>query len=492
MLVVGYFFYKFIIVVSAVYGLHRLILAILALRASNKSKQPTSTFSELPFVTVQLPIYNELYVVEQLLTSVGNIEYPRDRFEIQVLDDSTDETVKITENMVGKLQAEGIQVELIHRVDRSGFKAGALANGLKTAKGEFVTVFDADFVPAPDFIHRTVHYFTDPGVGMVQARWGSQNVKESLLTRLQSMMIDGHFMVDQLARSSSGRFMNFNGSAGMWRRSAIESAGGWQADTLCEDLDLSYRAQLKGWKFIFLPDYVVPQELPRDMRAFKSQQFRWSKGSLEVGAKLLGKVWQSQVPLKVKIEATLHLTGNFGYALLIVLCLITLPTMLNGLTSSAGFLSMIESVIYVAGIVSLVFYFFAFNKKIYPDWLSRMKYFPMFVVGMAGLAFIHLGALWEVVRGKKTPFVRTPKYGQVSSNADLKMKYKMPLDPLVICELSMSLYMLITIILAVHEENYSAIPCLLIIQLGFLYVGLQSLLKPKFKKSSISISNASR
>ncbi|MEP7077772.1 MAG: cellulose synthase family protein, partial [Chthoniobacterales bacterium] len=260
------------------YGVHRYFIIYLFLKHRKRAPQPATHFEQLPKVTVQLPIFNEVYVVERLLKSVSEIDYPRQLMQIQVLDDSTDDTRELTASSVEKLRATGFDVELIHRSNRVGFKAGALETGLATAHGDFVCILDADFVPQPDLLQRTIHFFTDPTVGMIQTRWGHLNRGYSLLTRVQAMFLDGHLLLEQTARSRSGRFFNFNGTAGLWRTACIEEAGGWQHDTLTEDLDLSYRAQLAGWKFIFLQDVVTPAELPVDMNGFKSQQHRWTKG----------------------------------------------------------------------------------------------------------------------------------------------------------------------------------------------------------------------
>ena len=272
---------------------------------------------------MQLPLFNEMYVAARLLDAIALLEYPRDKLEIQVLDDSTDETQAICRAKVEELANQGLDIQYIHRTDRTGFKAGALEHGLKTARGEFVMVFDADFLPPVDFIERTVHFFTNAKVGMVQVRWDHVNRDYSRLTELQAMMLDGHFVIEHTARHRSGRFFNFNGTAGIWRREAIADAGGWSHDTLTEDMDLSYRAQLRGWEFIYLKDVVSPAELPVEMNAFKSQQFRWAKGSIQVAKKLLPTIWRSKdVPFNVKLEAFFHLTNNFAYPLLLLLSIL--------------------------------------------------------------------------------------------------------------------------------------------------------------------------
>src|SRR5438045_645620 len=318
--------YLSVLVGLSAYGVHRYFIIYLFLKNRKRAPVPAGQFEKLPVVTVQLPIFNEVYVVERLLRAVSKLDYPRDRLQIQVLDDSTDDTREITADCAAELRERGFDVELIHRVDRTGFKAGALERGLATARGEFVCILDADFVPPPHLLRKTVDFFTDPKVGMIQTRWGHLNRGYSLLTRMQAMFLDGHLLLEQTARSRSGRFFNFNGTAGLWRRSCIEEAGGWQHDTLCEDLDLSYRAQLAGWKFIFLPDVVTPAELPVDMNGFKSQQHRWTKGSIQTCKKLLPEIWRSKLPMPIKLEATGHLVSNFAYLLLACLVVLLHPS----------------------------------------------------------------------------------------------------------------------------------------------------------------------
>ncbi|MGQ0506888.1 MAG: cellulose synthase family protein, partial [Myxococcaceae bacterium] len=311
-----------VLFVLAVYGSHRYRMAYLYYRHKYKLPTPKGTLAQLPRVTIQLPIFNEMYVVERLVDSVCKIEYPSELLEIQVLDDSTDETCGIARAVVERNRRLGHNVVYIHRENRQGFKAGALENGLKLAQGEFVAVFDADFVPSPDFLKRTVPFFSDDKIGMVQVRWGHLNREYSILTQAQSIFLDGHFIIEHTARNRSGAFFNFNGTAGIWRRSTINDAGGWQHDTLTEDLDLSYRAQLKGWQFVFLPDVVSPAEVPVDMNAFKSQQHRWAKGSIQTARKLLPTILRSNLPTAVKREAFFHLTNNLAYLLMVLLSLL--------------------------------------------------------------------------------------------------------------------------------------------------------------------------
>src|ERR1051325_4520740 len=305
--------YMSVLIGLSAYGVHRYVIIYLFLKYRKRAAVPAGRFEELPKVTMQLPIFNEVYVVERLLRSVSEIDYPKELLQIQVLDDSTDDTRQLTSSSVAELQSRG-------------FKAGALETGLASAQSEFVCILDADFVPQPDLLRRTIHFFTDPKIGMIQTRWGHLNRGYSLLTRVQAMFLDGHLLLEQTARSRSGRFFNFNGTAGLWRKACIEQSGGWQHDTLCEDLDLSYRAQLAGWRFIFLPDVVTPAELPVDMNGFKSQQHRWTKGSIQTCKKLLPSIWRSKLPFAIKAEATGHLVSNFAYLLLACLCVLLHPS----------------------------------------------------------------------------------------------------------------------------------------------------------------------
>src|SRR5262249_28550631 len=319
--------YFFVLIVLAVYGWHRYYLVYLYMRNRDKEPKPQPPLDPPPAVTIQLPLYTEMYVTDRLIDAVGRIEYPRELLEIQVLDDSIDETESIAELAVRRFDAQGIDIKYYHRTDRTGYKAGALEAGLATARGEFIAIFDADFIPTPNFLRDLMPHFADPAVGMVQARWGHINQDYSLLTKIQSILLDGHFVLEHGGRHRSGRFFNFNGTAGVWRRAAIDDAGGWQHDTLTEDLDLSYRAQLRGWRFLFLSDVIAPAEVPVEMNAFKSQQFRWAKGSIQTCRKLLPRILRADVPLGVKAEAFFHLTANFNYPFMCVLSVLMFPAM---------------------------------------------------------------------------------------------------------------------------------------------------------------------
>jgi cellulose synthase/poly-beta-1,6-N-acetylglucosamine synthase-like glycosyltransferase len=327
----------FIVVLGlSAYGIHRYSIIYLYFKNRHCKPAAPSQFAELPVVTVQLPIYNEIHVVERLLKAISEIDYPKDKLEIQVLDDSTDETRSMTETTVAKLRARGYDAIVLRREDRVGFKAGALDYGFQKAKGEFFFILDADFVPPPNILRESIQHFADPRVGMIQTRWGHINRSYSWLTRAEAILLDGHLVLEQTARSRTGRFFNFNGTAGLWRKNCIRESGGWQHDTLTEDLDLSYRAQLLGWKFVFLVDIVTPAELPVDLDGFKSQQHRWTKGSIQTCKKMLPRIWRSKLPLFIKIEATAHLTANFAYLLLAFLCVLLHPSSSGASSGAAG------------------------------------------------------------------------------------------------------------------------------------------------------------
>src|SRR6266705_3692413 len=321
--------YFVVLIILATYGIHRYVLVYLYYKHRRKELPEPRHFEELPRVTVQLPTFNEQFVVERLVDAICRLQYPQDRLQIQVLDDSTDETVEVARGIVERYSALGYQITYHHRANREGFKAGALEQGLKTATGEFIAIFDADFVPSEDFLQRTIHHFTDPTIAMVQTRWTHINRHYSFLTEVEAILLDGHFVLEHGARSRSGVFFNFNGTAGVWRRTAIEDAGGWQHDTLTEDTDLSYRAQLRGWKFVYLPQVECPAELPIEMTAFKTQQARWAKGLIQTSKKILPRLMKRRdLPMRVKIEAWYHLTANLSYPLMIVLSTLMLPALI--------------------------------------------------------------------------------------------------------------------------------------------------------------------
>ncbi len=469
--------YLLVLVGLSVYGLHRYSVIYLFLKHRRAVPQPARSFDTLPHITVQLPVFNEFYVVRRLLEAVGRLDYPKDRLEIQVLDDSTDETTEIAADEVSRLRAMGFDAVLIHRVNREGFKAGALAEGLRDAKGEFIFILDADFVPGPDVLRKCVDFFTDPEIGMVQARWGHINRGHSLLTRVQAMFLDGHLLLEQTARNRSGRFFNFNGTAGMWRRTCIESAGGWHHDTLTEDLDLSYRAQLKGWKFVFLPDVIVPAELPADMNGFKSQQHRWTKGSIQTCLKLLPAIWrEGSLPLLTKLEATIHLTSNFGYLLLLALCILILPQSYaahGGLTQTL----LVDIPIFLMTTVSIAVFYAVAQRHLNPlGWKRDFLLLPMLLALAIGMSVNNARAVLEALLRRHSEFTRTPKYGQSGSAARARVVRYAPLKSLLpAIEVLFAVYFAFCTVSAVINGAWTSVPFLLLFLVGFTYVAGKSL-----------------
>ncbi len=458
------------------YGLHRYAIVYLFLKYRKNAPRAIGEFKELPKVTVQLPIYNEFYVVERLLKAVSALDYPRELLQIQVLDDSTDETRDISEARVKELKERGFKVELIHRSNRAGFKAGALETGLQSCEGEFILILDADFVPTTDLLKKTVHYFTDPGVGMLQTRWGHLNRTYSLFTRVQAMFLDGHLLLEQTARSRSGRFFNFNGTAGLWRRACIESSGGWQHDTLTEDLDLSYRAQLKGWKFIFLSDLVTPAELPVDMNGFKSQQHRWTKGSVQTCKKLLPAIWRSTLPVRIKVEATAHLTSNFAYLLLAFLCVLLHPVT-GGLGHGVWRSILIDIPVFFAASLSVGVFYICAQRELYPKtWAKEILLMPFLLALGIGLSLNNAKAVLEAVFNRPSEFKRTPKYGiEGKSTRAWRTSRYLPLATILpVAEFAFAIYFTYFMVSAVIHRQYFSLPFLMLFEIGFWYVALTS------------------
>jgi cellulose synthase/poly-beta-1,6-N-acetylglucosamine synthase-like glycosyltransferase len=458
------------------YGLHRYFIVYLFLKNRKRAPRPLAQFAQLPVVTVQLPIFNEIYVVERLLKSVSELDYPRELLQIQVLDDSTDETRALAGSCVRGLAQCGFDVELIHRSDRTGYKAGALEAGLATARGDFVCILDADFVPQPELLQSTIHFFTDSKVGMIQTRWGHINRGYSLLTRVQAMFLDGHLLLEQVARSRSGRFFNFNGTAGLWRKSCIAGSGGWQHDTLTEDLDLSYRAQLAGWKFVFLTDVVTPAELPVDMNGFKSQQHRWTKGSIQTCKKLLPRIWRSGLPLRIKAEATAHLTSNFAYLLLACLCVLLHPSA-GGPQSGWLRLFLFDLPIFLAASVSVAVFYICAQRELHPrTWMKEIILLPALIALGVGLSISNARAVLEAVCNHQSEFKRTPKYGIERKSQTWRSCRYMPLKSfLPIFEIGFGIYFSYLVYYAFVLGHYFTLPFLVMFQVGFLYVALSSL-----------------
>jgi cellulose synthase/poly-beta-1,6-N-acetylglucosamine synthase-like glycosyltransferase len=394
----------------AVLGAHRYLMVFRYYRYRHRRPEPKGRFASLPVVTVQLPVYNELYVVERLIDAVCRLDYPRERLEVQVLDDSTDETSEIARRCIDYHRQSGIDIHHIHRRDRTGFKAGALAAGLTRARGELIAIFDADFVPDPSFLEEVVHQFVDPKVGLVQARWGHINQNYSLLTRVQSILLDAHFILEHGGRNRSGCFFNFNGTAGVWRKATIVDAGGWQHDTLTEDMDLSYRAQLRGWQFVFLPDVVAPAEIPVSVNAFKTQQHRWSKGSIQTARKLLPRILASALPLRVKVEAIFHLTANIAYPLMVLLSLLMFPSLVVRFDMGWHEMLLIDVPLFMVATVSVMSFYIVSQREIYADWKNRLKVLPMLLSLGIGMSWNNARAVLEGLFGRDASFVRTPKY----------------------------------------------------------------------------------
>jgi cellulose synthase/poly-beta-1,6-N-acetylglucosamine synthase-like glycosyltransferase len=432
----------------------------------------------IPMVTVQLPLYNEMFVVERLVKAVCEIEYPKEKLEIQVLDDSTDETVHITQKIVEDYRSSGFNIKYIHRDNRTGYKAGALKHGLEIAQGEFVAIFDADFVPNPDFLMKTIPHFNNPEIGMVQTRWEHLNEEYSYLTKAQALALDGHFVLEQQVRNKAGFFINFNGTAGIWRKQTIFDAGNWQADTLTEDLDLSYRAQLKGWKFRYLNDVTSPAELPADINALKTQQFRWTKGAVETAKKILPKVFASDLPFKMKVESFIHLTSNIVFPFIIIVALLNVPLVVikNTIGGFDEYYSLM-SVFVLASVSTFLFYTYA-QKAIHLDWRKRLLLFPVFLAGSMGFAVNNTKAVLEALIGKKTGFARTPKDGMVGTQKVVRNKASYShrkISAVVVIELLLTLYFIIGIGISAFYLEIAAIPFQLLFLLGFGTVGYMSL-----------------
>jgi len=472
--------YFIVLIILAAYGGHRYWLVYLYYKnQKNKTTQPPSQFEDLPRVTVQLPIFNEQYVVDRLLDAVCKLNYPREKLDIQLLDDSTDETVEVARGLVERYKKLGNPVTYIHRENRHGFKAGALENGLQSSKGEFVAIFDADFVPPADFLLKCIHHFSDPKIGMVQTRWTHINRNYSLLTQVEAILLDGHFVLEHSGRARSGVFFNFNGTAGMWRRKAIDEAGGWEHDTLTEDTDLSYRAQLKGWKFLYLQDVECPAELPVEMTAFKTQQARWAKGLIQVSKKILPQVFSSDASRHQKVEAWYHLTANLSYPLMIVLSVLLLPAMIIRFYQGWFQMLYIDLPLFMASTFSISSFYLVSQKELFPkSWFRSLLYLPLLMALGIGLTITNTRAVLEALIGKQTSFVRTPKY-RVETKKDKvgATKYRKRLGWIPWIEIAIGCYFALTVYYAIDNENYFTVPFLLLFVIGYWCTGLMSLLQ---------------
>jgi cellulose synthase/poly-beta-1,6-N-acetylglucosamine synthase-like glycosyltransferase len=464
-----------------VLGAHRVTLAVKRLWMGRVPlpEEPPPLPPQPPWVTIQLPLFNERLVARRIIEAAAAIRYPRDRFEIQVLDDSTDDTVDLSRAVVAELRATGVAIELLHREDRSGFKAGALAHGLETARGELVAVFDADFLPPPDFLEVVVPAFDDQRLGMVQARWEHLNRRHSLLTVLQALLLDGHFLMESAVRHRFGAFFNFNGTAGVWRRQAIDEAGGWQGDTLTEDLDLSYRAQLAGWRFRFLEAFTVPAELPERIRSFRSQQHRWTKGSIQVGVKLLPALLRARLSPRIKVEALFHLFSNLAFPLVLVLTALIPPMLLvrQSMTLEASLVWWGVDLPMLGLATVPVAAFYVITEY------ARRALRPATVVGVplamalgVGMAVNNTRAVMEGLLGHQSPFVRTPKVGE---GAPLARRYRSPWTGAGWIELGIAAYYVAAVVWAATHGAWGSIPFLCLFLMGFGYVGAVTAFEPR-------------
>ncbi len=470
--------YFLLLVILSVYGCHRYEMIRRYMKhKKNMLAAPPLKFESLPRITVQLPIYNERYVVERLLEEVSKMEYPRDLLQIQVLDDSTDDTHPFTEGLVREYQAAGVPIEYLHRTNRHGFKAGALQDGMRTATGELIAIFDADFIPPRDFLTRTVHYFADPGVGVVQTRWSYLNRYYSLLTEVEAMLLDGHFVIEHGARCGSGLFFNFNGTAGILRAKMIEDAGGWQHDTLTEDSDLSYRAQLKGWRFIYVPSIDCPSELPVDTYGFQVQQSRWAKGLTQVAIKLLPQILRAKLPLRVKLEAFFHLTPNISYPLMLIVSALMLPVMIVRFYMGWFQMLTIDMPLIIASFWSISAFYLIAQQQLYPkSWKRSLLLMPALMAAGIALTVINTKAVLEAIFGIKSAFARTPKYAL----GDRKMKieharYRRRSGWLPYAELAVGSYFVYMVAFAIQTWNFAAVPFLLLFVAGYYWAGFSTL-----------------
>lgn len=412
--------YLCVLLFVCVHGAHRYVLVYLYYKYRNQVPKLQSSFVELPSVTVQLPMYNERLVARRVIERACEIDYPSDRIQIQVLDDSTDETTDIAARTVERMKSAGHDVVLLHRENREGFKAGALQEGLKAGTGEYVLIFDADFLPTPGILRDVIHFFTDPQVGLVQVRWEHINRGQSLLTRAQAVLLDGHFVMEHGARNRSGRFMSFNGTAGIWRRSCIEAAGGWQHDTLTEDLDLSYRAQMNGWKFLFLPNIAVPAELPPEMAAFKAQQYRWTKGGAQTCRKLLPTILKSDLCWKIKLEAFWHLTGNTVYGSVVLLTLLLFPALylkLHIFREDMLARYVFDGSLLLLATFSASTFYICSQRELKKSRWDSIKYLPAVLSLGIGIAINNARGMLHGFFGQPGEFVRTPKYGVLDNES---------------------------------------------------------------------------
>ena len=468
-----------VLAILSVFGLHRFDTIHTYFKHRKKATtEPARRFDQLPRVTIQLPLYNERYVLERLIDETVKMEYPRELLQIQVLDDSTDDTHEFAQSLCERYATIGHPIEYIHRTNRNGFKAGALQEGLKTATGEFVAIFDADFIPPPDFLTRTIHHFADPKVGVVQTRWSYLNRDFNFLTEVEAILLDGHFILEHGARSRAGYFFNFNGTAGVLRVSMIDDAGGWQHDTLTEDSDLSYRAQIKGWKFVYLPGLECPSELPVEIHGFQVQQFRWAKGLMQCARKLLPSLWKAEIPFRVKAEAFLHLTPNISYPLMVVVSALMLPVMIVRFYMGVWEMMMLDFPLIIASFWSISAFYVIAQRELHPrNWKRTFLFLPLLMAVGVGLTLINTRAVLEAFFGVKSGFVRTPKYA-IEGNQQKRMavkKYKRRSGWLPYFEIACGTYFLYMCWFAIDTYNYLTLPFLALFVGGYYWVGFGTL-----------------
>lgn len=476
--------YYFVLGTLFVYGVHRLLLVALYYRTRTGLERSFPPPAEWPLVTVQLPLFNELYVASRLIDAVCKLDYPQDKLEIQVLDDSTDATRRLAAGRVAHYRELGFDICYIHRSRRVGFKAGALEAGMARARGEFLAVFDADFVPQTDFLRRSIPCFQDRRIGMVQARWEHINRTYSLLTRIQAIFLDGHFAIEHAARNGSGRFFNFNGTAGIWRRQAIIDAGGWHHDTLTEDLDLSYRAQLAGWRFLYRPRVAAPAELPVDINAFKGQQFRWAKGSIQTAKKLLPSILQSPISWYVKLEALAHLTNNLAYLFMLVLSVLVFPAMYLRRGTDPRILLVVDLPLFLGASGSVILFYILSQREVNPDWRREIRLIPALMGLGIGLSVNNARAVVSGLTRCGGTFERTPKYRiEAASDAWSDKRYRVARDLWVEAERALAVYSCGCFVLAWQLEMWLSLPFLYLFLQGYIYMVLLSAVPDRVRRA---------
>jgi len=477
--------YFIVMVVLSIYGIHRYTMCYQYFKfRKNYNPNPVKYFEELPRVTIQLPMFNEQFVVERLVDAVCAMEYPRDKIDIQVLDDSTDESQHVAREIVERYAAMGHPITYIHRTNRHGFKAGALDEGLNVAKGEFVAIFDADFVPGKDWIMKVIHHFAEPDVGMVQTRWTHLNRDYSLLTKIEAILLDAHFVIEHGSRVRTGEYFNFNGTAGMWRRKAIADGGGWQHDTLTEDTDLSYRSQMAGWRFKYLPEVECPSELPIEMTAFKTQQARWAKGLIQVSIKLLPTIFKSGMTRKRKIESVYHLTANIAYPLMVIMTALLVPSMICRFYQGWFQMLLIDVPLFTASTASIAVFYALSQRVLYPKtWKKCLLYLPMLMAIGIGLTVTNSKAVMEAIFGVQSAFVRTPKFAVAKKGEKSKAnKYRKRLKLAPYIELLLGAWFMAAIIYTFTNHNFFTAPFLILFVVGFWYTGFMSIFQGRFDR----------